>query len=520
MTATDIPTDNKPVFYVDEKGDDFTFYVPRDADDSVVKKLKNPSAKQKKAIFSLAESVVVKNLTLSADDLEPRKKFWSNFKEQTEERHQFLREKIAAHKRFKSDSLDEASQKSILEALADVLNGAVKDQFLSENSWLKKEEELPEAQKAFVDSLPNKLTRTRWRNRLLLEKTFPDLVFNNQPGRGLICRSYIADYLSVTFRKTSKGEGYKASDYKGKPEKRFDNLFSLSEYCDLLYEEIFRNTGSTQHAHGLLVITGATKSAKSQITRGLIHKFLEEKNRKESDRRHHLVTFEDPVERFFTLKSSPKKPLPWMAHTPRKMDYTPRQKHKDASLLADALSDALRQTPALYFVGETRDKNEWKVLLDFAATGHLIVTTAHAGSLTEAMHKIFAAVNVKTPAARNEVASKLLSIIHLKNDDLTYARTRKTNVLFPALWRRTPRGVASLTSDGLASLIPTRPRKTRTKDGKIEMDVPSCLGRKCLFQQTKAKVTEGELDQLFGKGLTDLEKEAHQKASEWDLQGV
>jgi hypothetical protein len=228
-------------------------------------------------------------------------------------------------------------------------------------------------------------------------------------------------------------------------------------------------------------------------------------------------------------------------------DYTPREKDKDASRLRDALSDALRQTPALFLVGETRQKAEWKVLLDFAATGHLIVTTAHAGSLVEAMHKIFEALKVETPAERSEIASKLLGVIHIRSGDLAFEtatngkpavngksdlKTESTNILFPALWRRSPRAIASLTSDGLASLLPHRSRTDSNGNGRTanngDGDEPSCLGRRALIQQLFEELKTNSnalafLEEVFKKHDTTLEEfktEAYTKAIEWDLQGV
>jgi hypothetical protein len=285
------------------------------------------------------------------------------------------------------------------------------------------------------------------------------------------------------------------------------------------------------------------------------------------------------------------------SRNPEGVNYTARQKGRDVGLLEEALADALRQTPTVVFVGETRDRKEWELLLNFAATGHLVVTTAHAGSLVEAMHNIFEARRVKTRAQRSEVAHKLLGVIHLKGDKIPFfpdslfkrppgfvsifdepeqtllskflydqfqsaspgllkqcasnppdkkalaclvdeankllsswlyederfkgidlspetrellrrnpdgkqlillnrmlledafpdEQTSKTNVLFPALWRRTPRGVAALTADGLTSLLPHRPNN----------DSPSCVGRRWFTQKLIDEATT-DLDELVG----------------------
>lgn len=97
-----------------------------------------------------------------------------------------------------------------------------------------------------------------------------------------------------------------------------------------------------------------------------------------------------------------------------KVDYTPREKGKDAMSIKEAVMNALRQTPKVLFVGETREIGDWSRLLDFAGTGHLVVTTAHAGSLVEAMANLLRAVEARRPTKRSEVADRTLALIHLR----------------------------------------------------------------------------------------------------------
>jgi hypothetical protein len=85
-----------------------------------------------------------------------------------------------------------------------------------------------------------------------------------------------------------------------------------------------------------------------------------------------------------------------------------------------------------------------------------------------------------------------------------------TNALFPTLWRRTPRGIAGLTSNGLASLLPHYPSQPE--------DAPSCLGRKWLIERLleSAANTGCELP----TDLPTLERKTSLRATERDLQGV
>lgn len=511
------------IFYVEEHGDDFTFYLAKDDDDTVVKELEektrdpNKPNKDGKESFSYAEMFFVKTLKFTKDTLNfsvaLSKLKDASASESTSDCYRFLFDQLCA--RLKTEKLnladlDDEMKKRVRDTLLKILNEEVEQGSVQNREW---NQPAQDDVQAFLAQLSEPDKKRKWTNRLILEQILSDVIRPKLAGRGLVCRSYVGEYLSVTFRKLNQGEGY--IEFPPQPVNRQKRLFALSEYYELVYREVFEKTGSADHAQGLLVITGSTKSAKSQITRGLIHSYLKDKTGKE--RRPHLVTFEDPVEQWFKKKERPARPVPLLADNAAEVDYTPRQKEKDAGLLEEALNDALRQTPSLFFVGETRNKTEWRVLLNFAATGHLIVTTAHAGSLVEAMRKIFDAVGVKTAADRSEVASKLLGVIHLRSYDLKFPagdKNAETNALFPALWRRTPRGIAALTSDGMSSLLPSRP-KDDSSDG------PSCLGRRWLIQQiAEQKTTLEQLQSTFKTELNPLLKQAYEKAAEWDLRGV
>lgn len=529
----------KLVFYVDEDSEDFTFYLQIDEKKTVVQTLlqnglnqiESPQAKiAGNETFTFSEEVVVKSRRFTKDSLKQvEDSFWTELRASTGNTpHCYLREKLEVKARdsdktkpelprslaalkgtLKTEDLKEEAKKILLKALAEVLNDALTDSSLESRSWI--DNVLPQREEALINALPDGEIKKQWRNRVFLQRAFSDLIKETQIGRGLICFSYVGKYLSITFRRYTAREGYAAETVTD----RRKYLFSLAEYCDVIYKEVFERTDSTQHAHGLLVITGSTKSAKSEIARALIYRYLTTK--KNGTRKPHLVTFEDPVERFYA-NEKPQELDPWHAIQRSEpfslIDYTPRQKGKDVSLLRHALTDALRQTPAAFFVGETRDKKEWELLLDFAATGHLIVTTAHANSLVEAMHKIFEARRVKTPADRSEIGSKLFGLAHLRMANVKTNDEGKTaEVLFPTLWRRTERGVAGLTSDGLASLLPHR-----SSDDKSNGQ-PSCLGRRwlmgCLIESA-----QDDLTTIFKTTHQDLKLRLYQRATEWDLQGV
>jgi len=445
---------------------------------------------------------------------------------------------------------EDATDGELLDMAVGDLNGlSVADQEwgLSEKTPTKEERDL------LAQLEDDKVAHDRLKNHFGFCSRFKDSIKplgeRIRSGRVLAALSCKGRVWSLTFRRQETGYGYA-------PSRRLDRtLNSIEEVCSTLYEEIFHAVGRCEDAHdrgedsecgdgtkgaggdksgkndppyrelidkhrnkklpemgGLIVVAGSTNSAKSLITRGLIHLYLGNVLKGGGGRRPHLVTFEDPIEKYFADPLAPAGPK----DSPEaRVDYTPRQQRDDTSGLRDALRDALRQTPKVFFVGETRRNRDWRALIDFAGTGHLVVTTAHAGSLIEAMHKILFATQAKTPADRNEVASRILAVVQLKRAEVTLKGAKKKpgkslSVLVPAVWRRVPRGVDSLTAEGLASILP----HSHSPEGRP----CSSLGRKYFAGRLLQLAGERLAGERFGdeKFADDLKA----KATDWDLQGA
>jgi hypothetical protein len=313
--------------------------------------------------------------------------------------------------------------------------------------------------------------------------------------------------LSISFREKSERSTYEPAD---KPSPDFP--FTIKDYCDVIYDSITTVENNAAAKRGLLVITGETNSSKSEIATGLIHQYLEER-KSSSKRTPHLVTFEEPIEKFYAgigVSEAPNRSVRMPAQT-EGIDYTPRergeahQKGKDVGALHEALGDALRQTPTVLFVGETREKRDWRRLIDFAGTGHLIVTTAHAGSLTEAMNKILEALRVKTAAGRSEVANCLLGIVHIRGD-------ADSKVLVPAIWRQTLTAKHALTAEGLSSLLPYKPE---IDDGRV-----GCLGRAWFANRLQGKHQTPDAKGVSSQRRAVQWDVLQRNAARWDLEGV
>jgi hypothetical protein len=283
-------------------------------------------------------------------------------------------------------------------------------------------------------------------------------------------------------------------------EKLAPFLLSISEIVDYVDAQLQRGDAAPQQ--GLILVAGSTNSGKSEVARGLAWTALG----RSKGRPAHLVTCEGPVEKYFWPKdlfdldseSGPQK-LP-------AIDYTPRQLGSDCDSFATAFTDALRQTPTVFFAGELRSPEEFRQAVEFGGTGHLVIATAHAGSLVEAMAKTFDAVGARRPGARAIYAPKILGIVHLSSMPVTVfgdsSSPLHTTALVPTLYRRTSLGLQGLVADGLAALLPHCPPQNAVGN-------QGTLGRQYFLKSLSSQLPEG------CKPPRDGDTEALQLYEEW-----
>jgi hypothetical protein len=393
---------------------------------------------------------------------------------------------------------------------------------------------------------------------------------NNQDGKPYdarvnACRCFSRKYWSLTCRVDGGPEKDKVavpakelkylSNYKAK-DKRIEGLNSIQDLCEVLYKNTFLGGDMPK---GLVVVAGATKCAKSQITRGLIYSYLEDDRFNLSrDRPPHLITFEDPVEVYPCEQAKdPEELKAFLSLRERWLDYTPREKGKDAASIKQVLDDCLRQTPAVVFIGETRAESDWHHLIRFAGSGHLVFTTTHAGSLTEAMGRIFKATKTTNAQQRGEIAESLLALVHLKTGEIKLNQDeekeflgllesaddkepalKRASIILPALWVRSPRSAAALMDSGRASLLPNRcddsskesmqvgssgrasSRPNGSCDSSKDRKPVGCFGRTVLAQQLLERLKVGASSPEDGKLANYLEDKVEKQAIKWDLAGV
>lgn len=271
--------------------------------------------------------------------------------------------------------------------------------------------------------------------------------------------------------------------------------------------------------HGAVLVAGRTKSAKSLITRGMIHESLShpgtyQQLAGDANRLPHLVTLEDPIEQLFEPTGKP------LVHEDNRLvDYTPRDKTgHDYVKLSDAFENCLRQTPACVFVGEARTNDDIADVLNFAATGHLVFATVHAGSLIDVFTRLFVATKSSSAASRGLIGQRLLAVVHMQHLAVNVNGLR-SEVVLPALWRRSPTSTAALVSGGVGSLMPNNPNLTTAQLPDIwnRSQRFDCLGR----QYFARLLLPAGLEPEPGKKIDKAVREALiSRARELDLHGT
>jgi twitching motility protein PilT len=121
-----------------------------------------------------------------------------------------------------------------------------------------------------------------------------------------------------------------------------------------------------QKPRGLVLVTGPTGSGKSTTLAAMIDWINE-------NRRHHILTIEDPIEFVHHNKSSV---------------ISQRELGRDTKSFPNALKAALREDPDVILVGEMRDLDTIHLALTAAETGHLVFATVHTSSAPQTIDRV------------------------------------------------------------------------------------------------------------------------------------
>ena len=142
----------------------------------------------------------------------------------------------------------------------------------------------------------------------------------------------------------------------------------------------------TTKMRGLVLVTGATGSGKSTTLASLIDVIASRDSK-------NIITLEDPIE---------------YLHSRRRSIVEQREIGKDTLSYAAALRAALRQDPDVILVGEMRDLETISTAITAAETGHLVFSTLHTTSSSDAIDRM---IDVFPPHQQQQIRVQLSGVL-------------------------------------------------------------------------------------------------------------
>ncbi len=204
-------------------------------------------------------------------------------------------------------------------------------------------------------------------------------ISNNIMSPGIIAalaKDLMTDEEWITFRKTkemNKGISirdigrFRINAYHQRGEVSMVIRYVRSEILkpnDLGLPDVLKDL--VMKKEGLLLFVGSTGAGKSTSMASLI----QYRNERHAG---HMLTIEDPIEFVFRHEKS---------------IIGQREVGFDTLSYASAMREAMREAPDVIMVGEIRDTETAEAVMGFADTGHLVITTLHATSTTQALERL------------------------------------------------------------------------------------------------------------------------------------
>lgn len=210
------------------------------------------------------------------------------------------------------------------------------------------------------------------------------------------------------------------------------------------------------HRKGLIILAGATGQGKTTTAYSILNAYLHSFG-------NIAVTIEDPPE--------------MMLNGPRgKFGHCFQLKLGEKETFGDALERAMRYTPKYILLGEIRRAHDASQALRAAISGHLVLTTIHAGNVVEAINSLLtltARADDNVNFAREQLANGLAGVIHQRLITERDARTGasrkrlKTEMLFVG----EEAGIRSMIREGDTSQLGTFIEQQKAKVGRDEEPV-------------------------------------------------
>lgn len=138
----------------------------------------------------------------------------------------------------------------------------------------------------------------------------------------------------------------------------------IPSFEELHLPDILRKIATTPR--GIVLLAGATGSGKSTTLAAMIDNI-------NATSKKHIITLEDPIEYLFEEKQC---------------IIDQREIGLDTLSFDRALTHVLRQDPDIIMIGEMRDSQSFMAALSAADTGHLVLSTLHTTTASQAMGRI------------------------------------------------------------------------------------------------------------------------------------
>lgn len=146
---------------------------------------------------------------------------------------------------------------------------------------------------------------------------------------------------------------------------------------------------------GITLFIGATGSGKSTTMTAMINDFTQ---RGETMANSVIITLEDPIEYIYDDDRE------WC-------NITQKELGKDFKEFASGVKQALREHPTFINVGETRDNETIKALVEASRTGHGVYSSYHASDVADAISRMYNSLAVDNPEVMYDLIANINMIL-------------------------------------------------------------------------------------------------------------
>lgn len=156
---------------------------------------------------------------------------------------------------------------------------------------------------------------------------------------------------------------------------------------------------------GLILITGPAGHGKSTTMAALVDII-------NTKRKCNIITLEDPIEYLHKHKNS---------------NVNQREIGMDTASFHEGLRHIFRQDPDVIVVGEMRDPDSFKIALQAAETGHLVLSTLHSRNATSTIDRV---IDIFPPDQQAQIKTQIAdSLIMILSQRLVMKKDRTAPVL-------------------------------------------------------------------------------------------